>query len=264
MSVGISTATLFLRLNNEDTLPLFAEWGVKTAEVFLTSFSEYSPSFARKLALRKGSTDVYSVHVLNTQFEPQLYAEHPRVRADAFAWLDKAMRSAHILGAKYYTFHGIARIKRTFRENIPKVAARTEEIVAACARHGVRLAYENVEWAFYNRPGIFRALKEACPSLFGVLDIKQARISGYDYRAYLDEMAGSISHVHLSDADDAGRMCLPGRGSFDFDELFARLRDAGFGGALLIENYGRDYKGFDELKRSYEFVAEKAERYSLA
>ena len=128
MQVGISTASLFLRRNNEEALPLFSEWGVPCAEVFLTSFCEYAPSFAEQLAANRGTTRIHSVHVLNTQYEPQLYAEHPRVLSDAYGWLEQVMQSAKIMGAKHYTFHGIARLKRTFRENFPRFAAETKKI----------------------------------------------------------------------------------------------------------------------------------------
>ena len=262
MEAGISTATLFLRLNNEDALPLFDEWGVRVAEVFLTSFSEYSARFGALLSTRKGKVRAKSVHVLNTQFEPQLYAEHPRVREDAFQWLEHAMSAAEAFGAERYTFHGIARLKRTFKENLPLVTRRTAEIAEVCARHKIALCYENVEWAFFNRPELFKELKRGCPNLLGVLDLKQARLSGYDWREYLGAMAGSLSHVHASDITSDGKMCLPGRGVLDFDELFARLRDAGFSGPVLIENYQRDYVGLDEVKASYEFLAEKVEKYS--
>mgnify|MGYP002509003852 FL=1 len=57
-------------------------------------------------------------------------------------------------------------------------------------------------------------------------------------------------------------MCLPGRGTFDFDELFSRLRDIGFKGDVLIENYGGDYGDLGEVKAAYEFLAEKAEKFS--
>ena len=127
MKAGISTATLFRRLYNEDALALFCEWGVETAEVFLTSFCEYEPSFARTLRKHKGNLNVSSFHVLNTQFEPQLYTDHPRTQSDAYAWLEKVLASAQILGATRYTFHGIARIKRTFKEDIPRVAELTED-----------------------------------------------------------------------------------------------------------------------------------------
>ena len=258
MKVGISTASLFLRKNNEEALPLFDAWGVPCAEVFLTSFCEYAPAFARTLAAAKGGVEIHSVHVLNTQYEPQLYAEHPRVLEDANGWLREVLASANILGAHNYTFHGIARLKRTFRENWQRFSAITAQIYETCRAAGVRLCYENVEWALYNRPGLFALLKEHCPDLGGVLDIKQARITGYDWREYLADMGESLATVHVSDVTAEGKMCLPGQGVCDFAELFARLRGIGFDGAVLIENYARDYGEPDELRRSFEYLADLA------
>ena len=258
MKVGISTASLFLRKNNEEALPLFDAWGVPCAEVFLTSFCEYAPAFAHTLAAAKGGVEIHSVHVLNTQYEPQLYAEHPRVLEDANGWLREVLASANILGARNYTFHGIARLKRTFRENWQRFSAITAQIYETCRAAGVRLCYENVEWALYNRPGLFALLKKDCPDLGGVLDIKQARITGYDWREYLADMGESLATVHVSDVTAEGKMCLPGRGVFDFAELFARLRGIGFDGAVLIENYARDYDEPDELRRAFEYLADLA------
>ena len=258
MKVGISTASLFLRKNNEEALPLFDAWGVPCAEVFLTSFCEYAPAFAHTLAAAKGGVEIHSVHVLNTQYEPQLYAEHPRVLEDANGWLREVLASANILGARNYTFHGIARLKRTFRENWQRFSAITAQIYETCRAAGVRLCYENVEWALYNRPGLFALLKQDCPDLGGVLDIKQARITGYDWREYLADMGESLATVHVSDVTAEGKMCLPGQGVFEFAELFARLRDISFDGAVLIENYARDYGEPDELRRSFEYLADLA------
>ena len=168
------------------------------------------------------------------------------------------MASANILGARNYTFHGIARLKRTFRENWQRFSAITAQIYETCRAAGVRLCYENVEWALYNRPGLFALLKKDCPDLGGVLDIKQARITGYDWREYLSDMGGNLATVHVSDVTAEGKMCLPGQGVFDFRELFARLRDIGFDGAVLIENYARDYGEPDELRRSFEYLADLA------
>lgn len=258
MKVGISTASLFLHKNNEEALPLFDAWGVPCAEVFLTSFCEYAPAFAHTLAAAKGGVEIHSVHVLNTQYEPQLYAEHPRVLEDANGWLREVLSSANILGARNYTFHGIARLKRTFRENWQRFSAITAQIYETCRAAGVRLCYENVEWALYNRPGLFALLKKDCPDLGGVLDIKQARITGYDWREYLADMGESLATVHVSDVTAEGKMCLPGQGVFEFAELFARLRDISFDGAVLIENYARDYGEPDELRRSFEYLADLA------
>ena len=260
MKVGISTASLFMRLYNEDAVALIDEWGVETAEVFLTSFCEYEPRFAKALAQKKGALNINSVHVLNTQFEPQLFSAHPRVRADAYAWLEKTLASARLLGAEHYTFHGIARLKSTFRENLKKAGEGLREISSYCKQKGVTLCLENVEWALYNRAGIFKELQKYCPDLKGVLDIKQAMISGDPYEKYLEDMGASLAYVHASDYTDTGKKCLPGQGVFDFELLFKRLKDSGFDGAVIIENYNEDYRELKELKDSYGYLLEKAEK----
>ena len=79
MKTGVSTASLFLRRNNQEALSLFNRLGVKNAEVFLTTFSEYEPAFAKSLLESKGEVAVNSVHILNTQFEPQLFAKLPLI-----------------------------------------------------------------------------------------------------------------------------------------------------------------------------------------
>ena len=260
MQTGVSTASLFMRKNNEDALPYLESLGVKTVEVFLTSFSEYGYPFAELLKSRKGSLQVNSVHDLNTHFEPQLFNAHPRVRTDAYEWLSKVLDSANALDAPYYTFHGTARVKRAARhegaDNFPKMISDFDELLQFCQRHGIRLCLENVEWATYNRPGVFRSLAKDLPELLGVLDIKQARISEYPYEEYLEEMGSRLAYAHVSDFQENGKMCLPGKGAFDFDTFVRRLQDVGFDGALLIEVYNGDYGELSELKDSVEYLNE--------
>ncbi len=261
MKTGVSTASLFLRKNNEEALPLLEKLGVHTAEVFLTSYYEYGQPFADILLKNKGNVDVNSVHILNTQFEPQLFNAHPRARADAYYWLDKVLQSAKILGAPHYTFHGTARMKRAARsgenDNFVKMIDGFRGIISACESYGVKLCLENVEWATYNRVGVFERLKKELPTLGGVLDIKQARISEYPYEEYLTEMGERLAYVHVSDCDENGKICLPGKGCFDFDTLIKRLKDVGFDGALLIEVYTDNYGEETEIKTSLDFLNEK-------
>ncbi len=252
MKVGVSTASLFLRKNNEDALPLFNQLGITTAEVFLTTYSEYGKEFAQILKSVQGKVEINSVHVLNTQFEPQLFSSHKRARADAYAWLDKTLQSANILNAPYYTFHGIARVKKASRsgkfDDFPRMIEGFQNIVERCEKQGVHLALENVEWSTYNRVGVFSRVQKQVPNLYGVLDIKQARISGEPYENYLSEMGERLAYVHLSDIDENGKMCLPTKGVFDFETLVKRLKDINFHGALLIEAYAGDYQKEEELK----------------
>ncbi len=261
MRTGISTASLFMRRDTEGALDLFSSWGVPCAEVFLTTFSQYNKEHGEALARHKGEIDVNSVHDLTSQFEPQLFSRHPLVKADAYQMLNGVLSAATEVGAKYYTFHGTTRAKKAARDiakdNFEKMGEDFAELSAFCVARKITPCLENVEWATYNRPGVFAEVKKRFPPLQGVLDIKQARISRYPYSDYLEEMGESIAYVHLSDIDGNGKMCLPGKGVTDFDELVERLLDVGFDGALLIEAYERDYGEEEELKIAYQFLQEK-------
>lgn len=258
MKTGISTAAFYLRRENEEAFPLLKELGSDCTEMFFTSFSEYKPSFSESILPQKGKIDVHSVHVLTSQIEPQLFNPHPKVRMDSYYFLEQVMRSAALLGAKHYTFHGITRAKRAARsgenDNFERVGKLMAELCEFCEKFGVTLCQENVEWAFYNRPGVYRRLKEYCPKLKGVLDLKQARLSGFDWRDYLEEMGGDIAHVHVTDVTEEGKRCLPGKGRFPFRELIERLKDKGFDGPLLIEPYSGDYQELSELTEAEAYL----------
>lgn len=266
MKVGISSASLFMRKDNVDALPTFNALGIKTAEVFLSSFSEYGKAYGKRLAKRKGDVEVYSVHALNTQFEPQLFNRHDGVRKDAYTVLRKVMEAGHELGAKRYTFHGVTRAKRNARsgkhDDFLWMADCFQQLIGFCQGYGIDVCLENVEWSTYNRPGVFARLAQSVPELYGVLDIKQARISEYPYETYLSEMGARLSHVHLSDIDGKGKMCLPGQGCFDFVTLIKRLNDVGFNGPLLIEVYQNDYKKEAELLDACNFLQELVDKHA--
>ena len=259
MKVGVSTATLFGRENTEGALKLFNTLGVNVAEVFLESFSEYNKKFGKLLKKSQGTVEVHSVHTLTTQFEPQLYSLNLRAQQDSFVLLDKTMQCAKQMGAKYYTFHGGARFKKTpITINYDRVGKITEDIISVCSKYGVELAYENVHWCYYNYIGFFSEIIKRVPALKATLDIKQARQSGLAYADFINEMKDKIVTVHLSDIDSEGKMCLPGKGLTDFCDLFSRLKDNGFNGTMLIEAYQNDFKDYDELLSSLEFVKETA------
>ncbi len=265
MRAGISTASLFMREENEEALSRFAEWKIDCAEVFLTTYSQYNREYGERLSRCKGGVQINSVHDLTSQFEPQLFSRHSLVRADAYRFLEGVLSAAQALGAPYFSFHGTTRAKKASREaardNLENIGEELAALSSFCSARGVTLCLENVEWSTYNRPRMFAPLKARVPDLKGVLDIKQARISGYPYQVYLEDMRESIAYVHLSDVDEAGKLCLPGKGRLDLDELIKRLLDVGFDGALLIEAYEKDYQSIEELKNAYEYVQEKIKKY---
>ena len=255
MHTGISTASLFMRKYTEEALEYLSKNGVDSAEVFLASYCEYKKDFGEILRQVKGDITVHSVHTLTTQFEPTLYSVNERARKDSFILLDSAMAVAESIGAKYYTFHGGAFFKKTHGNlNYDKVGAHTQQIIDTCKKHGVTLAYENVHWGYCNKLGFYSQIKERTEGLKATLDIKQARQSGIPYASFIDEMKEDIVTVHLSDVDQNGKMCLPGKGVTDFEDLFKRLNGVGFDGSLIIESYFNDYKDYQELFESLDFI----------
>lgn len=261
MQTGISTASLFFRKTTEDALEFLSKNKVACAEVFLESYCEYNLDFGKLLKQKQGDIAVHSVHTLTTQFEPQLYSINERAKADSFKLLDMAMQAGEQVGAKYYTFHGGARFKKTpIKLDFERVGRITQDILDVCKSHGITLAYENVHWGYYNYIGFFSELIKRVPELKATFDIKQARQSGIHYSEYIKEMGSKIVTAHISDYREDGKMCLPGKGITDFKDVFTRLADVGFDGSIILEVYQSDYKEEEELFESLDYIDNLAEK----
>ena len=262
MKIGISTASMFSRLNTEDALKYFSEKNLQVTEVFLESYCEYNKEFGKLLKSVKGDVEIHSIHALTTQFEPQLYSLNERAKADSFKILEGVAQAGEQIGAKYYTFHGGARFKKTpFKIDYERVGKITQEIIDAISPYGIKLAYENVHWGYYNYIGFFDEIRKRTSGLKGTLDIKQARQSGIEYKDFIEEMGSDIATVHLSDVKEDGKMCLPCKGITDTDDLMKRLRDVGFDGSMLIEVYKSDFDRTEELFECVESLKQKAKKY---
>ena len=254
MEVGISTATFFLKELTENSFSVIQRCGGQTCEVFLTTYSEYEPEFADMLNVRRGDLSVYSVHSLNTNFEPQLFNLAERTRSDAERIYRKVLTAGNKLGAKVYTFHGLSRLKKDAYFNPETVGRRMRELGEIASEYGITLCLENVHWATFNAPDFYREMKKYSAGCGCVLDIKQARQSGYDWREYLDVMGDTLKNVHLSDVDKDGNIVMVGKGIFPFDELVRRLEDIGYSGPLIIEQYAKNYDGYEEVAQSVEYL----------
>ncbi len=255
MEIGISTATFFGKVNTEDTFGLIRQVGARVCEVFLNTFYEYRPEFADLLLERKGDLSVHSIHTLNTNFEPQLFNNAERTRSDAEAIFRAVLDTGRRLGAGCYTFHGVARLKRSgFYDNYEVIGPKVEHIREIAAEYGIALCFENVHWAHYAHPGFFSGIRQYCPELCGCLDIKQAMQSGFPLEAYLEEMGERIRTVHVCDYDADGKLCAPGKGCFDFAKFFSQLREYGVDCPVIMELYSGDYRGIEDLKQSFDYL----------
>lgn len=264
MEIGISTASFFRKQYNEDALVTLNEMDSRVCEVFLETFCEYTPGYGELLKSRKGNLKVHSIHTLNTHFEPQLFSDNVRAYGDAVKIFRDTLYVAKLLGAHNYTMHGRARFKQNMKfDNYADIGKRFDELTKITGEYGVNLCIENVAWAFYNQVGFFGKIKDYAPDLKTCLDIKQAFDSGYTWQEYFAEMGDRLKTVHLSDRDESGKLCLPGKGIFDFETLFGILKDNGFDGNMLIEVYDENFKTVDELKRSLDYLRNIAARFDF-
>lgn len=265
MKLGISTASFFTKVTTEDTFEYISDFGVKDCEVFLSSFCEYSGRLADEIVSKKNHSgvNVYSVHALTNQYEPELFSLNPRAERDAESILRDVMSLAKRLNASYYTFHGASRLKQIkYTFDYDRLSKVVGNIIDICDEYGVRLSYENVHWAYGKEPEYLENMFQRCPKLYGTLDIKQAKQAGLNYRDFLQVMQGRLSTVHLCDYREE-KLELPGNGNFDFVELFSRLDGIGFDGACLMEVYPQNYKNIGELKLAYEYLLECADKAGI-
>ena len=236
MITGISTACLLNHSETEDALSIIKDTGAACCGVDLRTFYEYRPEFAKKFAPRAEGMKIHSVRVSEANFEPQLTASPRRIRGDGFYWLDQVMRSAQIFGAEYYTLRGL-----NGGYDLDFLGDRLNEINAFCARYGLKFSLSNSVFGLYNKPTQLRELKGRCSDLNGALNVKQAEKSGYPVGMYIKDMAGSISHVYISE----------GISEYGLMELFKRLKDANFDGAVILEECAAD-----NLKQTLEYINE--------
>lgn len=259
MEIGISTASFFGKRTTEDSFEIIHKLQIPVCEIFLSTLSEYENGFIDLVTDMKGDTRVHSVHTLNQQYEPELFNPSERTRRDCEKIYRQVGYDCYRLGAKFYTFHGPAYFKKLPRQhNYEVLGKRVQELCdmlseASCGK--TRLTYENVHWTFFKTPEFFENLKKYT-DVCTCLDVKQAFLSDYDIYDYVKVMGDRIKTLHLCDYDENGKLCMPGKGIFDFTKLFSVLIANGFDGAGIIEVYSNNYNDYDDIAKSYEFLNE--------
>ncbi|MEG1559864.1 MAG: sugar phosphate isomerase/epimerase [Clostridia bacterium] len=261
MRIGISTASLFARDYAENTLDIIKnDVGTSFAEVFLNTFSEYTPEFFDMLKGRLDSLNmtVHSLHPQGTQFEPALFSIYERARSDAKATFLRILSGMRKIGANIYVFHGPSTMGGIAKNlSFNRVGPIMHELCDMAANFGVNIALENVSWCLFKEPDFAERILNAAntDNLRFTLDIKQAMRSGHSPFEYLKVMNERLINVHICDykiIDKKISLCMPGMGEFDFSMLFSTLDSIQYSGNLFIEVYSDMYDNISELKRSYD------------
>ncbi len=251
MRIGVST-----RVFADETEGAFSKIessGADCADVYLRTFYEYRPEFAKKLKKGGEGLEVSSLRAQSENFELNLLSSDRRIRGDGLYWLDQVLRAARYLGAKRFVmdFSGLSN-----RVEEPDFSG----ILNACEAYGTGFLISNAFCGLVFRPTDFHKLKERCPALKGALDMREARKSCRPYQMYISAFGESLEEAFVSDVSEKGP-CLPGEGRTDFAELFSRLADKGFCGDVIVDGPCR--ADAERLERSIEFLKDMAEKAGL-
>jgi sugar phosphate isomerase/epimerase len=244
MRAGVAAASLYPDLQ-EDCLFALAFRGVKHVEVFLNTHSEFfSPYIDRLLDIKhKFGVQITSVHPYTCGMEPMmLFTPYVRRIDDFLEYQKLYFDYMNKLEAKYFILHGGKTPDRLPETEIFDRFALLQDLAES---FGVKVLQENVvRCSSRDLSRLVRMKQYLGGKASFVLDVKQAKRSGYDPVEHVKALGDSIKHIHYSDSGDAGDCLLFGDGDYDNDSFFDELNKVGYDGAVLLELYREDTDDF--------------------
>lgn len=263
MEIGLSSACFYPKLLTENSIEYISNLGFEVGEIFLNTISEYEEDYIKILdeERQKFGFKVESIHCFSSAVEPYLFESYKRRRQDMFKYFKMICKAAKILGAKYYTFHGMRKVDM---ETLDKrfIVDIYNKLIYTALEEGITLAQENVQWCMSSNLDYLKILKEECsyPVKF-TLDIKQAYRTGMDFQPYIKTMGEDIVNIHINDRDQYNQCLLPGKGTVDYDYLFKILKEYGYKGNMIIEVYNDNFKENKELLDARGYLREISSKY---
>ena len=261
MKTGISTACYY-PMYTEKALQELIEAGVKGVEIFFNATDEISGKIYREIEamVRSNEVSVHSVHPFSSAMETvYLFSDYDRRSDELLDVYRRYFETMNRLGAKVFVLHGalasaICPDDFYFRQY--------SKLFRLGKQFGVTVAQENICYCksksldFLKK--MSRQLGDECAF---VLDLKQAHRSGLTPFEIMDALGKKICHYHISDRNDI-EDCMPaGKGSFDFDRFFEKLKQLDYDGAIILELYRTNFENTRDLLESMSFLRGKAEKF---
>lgn len=160
------------------------------------------------------------------------------LRGDA---LPRTLAAARRLGHRYVVVPGLDEAERTSLDGYRRVSEELNEVAAAVAKAGMRLAYHNHDVEFEPMGGRLPydvLLAETDPELVDMeLDLYWIVECGHDPHAYLQACPGRFPLWHLKDRTGDGAMADVGAGTLDFASLLAHAERAGLQYAFVEHDH---------------------------
>jgi sugar phosphate isomerase/epimerase len=250
-SAGISTASLYPYVL-EDAFRLLAENGVLYTEIFVNTECEMDSVYLDRIkaVTTEYNISVVSVHPFTCGLEPMmLFSEYERRTPDFLQFYSRYFEYMNAVGAKYLILHG-----NKPPSKIPESLEFDRFAILAdrAAEYGVTVLQENVSRCLSRDLDRLLRMKDYLGDKAAfVLDVKQARRSGYAPVELVRALGSSIKHIHYSDAGKRGDCLFFGDGDEDKGEFFREAEKAGIKAAVLLETY-RDKEDPDYDKKLIE------------
>lgn len=262
MKIGISTAC-FYPMPTEETFQIIAEQGFDTIEIFLNSIQEAQQPFVdvMKKEIQKYGLHVRSIHPHCGAYEYlTLFSTYPRRHQDGINEYRDIIQTAKTLDADYITFHG-DRTRTPLPTTLEVYCSTVKELMDLAAEQDIAIAQENVSWCKSSDLEFLKQVDHQLRpyGLYYTLDVKQAKRVGLCWQDYLPIMSGRLANVHISDQTEEQSCLLPGEGEMDYTQLFQALSREGYTGDFMVEVYQHNYKQYQQLKNSREFLKKQLE-----
>ena len=265
MEIGLSSACFYPNVDTENSIKKMKELGFNHGEIFLNSPSEYEDEFLKMLLEKKElyEFNVNSVHAFSGSFEPYLFDKYDRRRKDMLKNFKDVCKAAKVLGARYYTFHGMR--NTDFNELDTKfVIDIYNELSYIAMESGIKLAQENVSWCMSSNLKFLNFLSESCMHpIYFTLDLKQAYKANVSVEKYIEVMGRNIVNLHINDRDENSPCLLPGNGNLNYEDIARSLKNVMYSGKGIIEVYSNNYMNFDELIQAKNLVLKKFNSFGI-
>lgn len=252
MKVGISSASFYPDLYTEDSIEVMKSMGFDFGEIFLNSFSEYEESFIYTLKEKAEvqNFSIKSIHAFSSGFEPYIFDKYKRRRKDMIEIFKKVCVAARLLGAEFYTFHGM-RFMGFYELNQEFIIDIYNELCYIASENHIKLCQENVSWCMSKDLKFLALIKEKSKyPLNFTLDLKQCYKAGTDPINYIEIMDEALTNLHINDKDKEHTCLLPGDGDIDYREIFNALSKVNYKGDAIIEVYRENFGNYKDVVRA--------------
>ena len=254
MNFGISTACFYPEIT-ENAVKFLCENGTPNIEIFFNSACETKGKILNEIKsiIKANGTNVTSIHPFTSAFEPfMMFSDYERRFEDALLFCQNYFKAANDLGAEIIVLHG-DRADRIGHDD--RYIERYQKLYELGRQNGVYIAQENVSRCRSRDLEFLKKMKkELGDNVRFVLDLKQSRRSGVDYKDIVSVLSDKIIHLHLNDFDENHDCLLAGQGICDFKEVFSLIEKKTNCQNAIIEVYRENYGDYSEIIKSLNFV----------